>query len=170
MAIANEWLHKDPFARFKTKLEEVPREFLSADELERIENKEFEITRLDQVRDIFVFSCYTGLAYVDVANLTKDNIQIGIDGNKWIYTYRHKTKTKSNIPLLPKAKEIIEKYQDHPYTAGTNKLLPTLSNQKLNSYLKEIADKKKKVDEEYPSEDIKDAKREVNYMMEDIWK
>jgi site-specific recombinase XerD len=140
MAIANEWLYKDPFIKFKAKLEEVPRDYISEEELKRIEEKEIDIPRLDQVRDIFIFSCYTGLAYIDVINLTKDNIRIGIDGDKWIYTYRHKTKTKSNIPLLPKAEEIIEKYKDHPSTARNDRLLPNLSNQKLNAYLKEIAD------------------------------
>jgi len=140
MAVDNEWLNKDPFKKFKATLKEVPREFLSEEELKRIEDKEFKISRLDQVRDIFVFSCYTGLAYVDAINLTDDNIQTGIDGDKWIYTYRHKTKTKSNIPLLPKAEEIIEKYKEHPATSDGNRLLPNLSNQKLNAYLKEIAD------------------------------
>jgi len=140
MAIANEWLDKDPFAKFRARLQDVPREFLSEEELKRIEEKEFEIDRLDQVRDLFVFSCYTGLAYIDVYHLTKDNIQVGIDGEKWIYTKRTKTRNKSNIPVLPKAQEILDKYKDHPSLAGTDKLLPTPSNQKLNSYLKEIAD------------------------------
>ncbi len=91
------------------------------------------------MRDIFVFSCYTGLAYVDVLNLTKENLVTGIDGEKWIFTKREKTSTKSNIPLLPKALKIIEKYKDDPVCIYSNKLLPILSNQKMNAYLKEIA-------------------------------
>jgi site-specific recombinase XerD len=96
--------------------------------------------RLSQVRYIFLFSCFTGLAYIDTQKLTQDNINIGLDGNKWIYTKRQKTKTTSNIPLLSKAEEIIERYKDHPACLNSGRLLPVLSNQKMNAYLKEIAD------------------------------
>ncbi len=139
LAIANDWLDKDPFLKYKVTLKETKREFLSHEELIEIETKEITVPRLDIVRDVFVFSCYTGLAYVDVANLTPDHITTGIDGEKWIYTFRKKTDEKSNIPLLPKALEIIEKYKNHPETIAKNKLLPVLSNQKTNAYLKEIA-------------------------------
>jgi site-specific recombinase XerD len=139
IALANEWLEKDPFLKFKGSINEVEREFLSTEELQAIENKEFKITRLEEIRDIFVFSCYTGLAYADIAKLTQSEIEIGIDGAKWIYTHREKTETKSNIPLLPKALEIIEKYKNHPECSITGKLFPIKSNQKTNAYLKEIA-------------------------------
>ena len=92
------------------------------------------------MKDIFLFSCFTGLAYIDVKKLTKNNVSIGIDGEKWIYTNRQKTDTRSNIPLLPIAAGIITKYKDHPQCLNEGKLLPILSNQKMNSYLKEIAD------------------------------
>ncbi|HEY4787351.1 MAG TPA: site-specific integrase, partial [Bacteroidales bacterium] len=96
--------------------------------------------RLQHAKDMFVFSCYTGLAYIDAFNLTSQNIGIGIDGQYWISTCRKKTDQPVRIPLLPKAMEIIEKYKTHPYAIAKGKLLPIYSNQKLNSYLKEIAD------------------------------
>ncbi len=140
IAVKNEWLDKDPFQSFSIKFKPVERDFLTQDELKTVEDKKFVVARLDQVRDVFVFCCYTGLAYVDVAELTSDNIKKGIDGELWINTHRHKTETPSNIPLLPKAIEILEKYKDHPAVVNKGQLLPVLSNQKLNSYLKEIAD------------------------------
>jgi len=140
LAIMNEWIDKDPFMKYKAKLNDVNRGFLSKDELSAIENKKLTIARLDQVRDIFVFCCYTGLSYIDISKLTPDHISIGIDGDKWIFTERTKTKNKSNIPLLPKPLELIEKYNNHPEAVINGTLLPVLSNQKLNAYLKEIAD------------------------------
>jgi site-specific recombinase XerD len=138
--VANDWLAKDPFMSYKIKIRETHRAYLSEEELQMLTNKEFSIARLDQVRDIFLFSCFTGLAYSDVMKLSPSDIAIGIDGEKWVYTTRTKTDTASRIPLLPKAQEIINKYSKHPKALSANKLLPTLSNQRLNSYLKEIAD------------------------------
>jgi len=109
----------------------------------KIAVKEFKIERIDQVRDIFIFSCYTGLAYIDVKHvkqLTRNNIRMGIAGEKWIFTSRQKTDTQSNIPLLPMAEEILNKYKNHPQCINEKSLLPVLSNQKMSSYLKEIAD------------------------------
>lgn len=140
LSIKNEWLFKDPFIKYSSRLSEVKREFLSSEEIEAIENLKITIKRLDLVRDLFIFSCYTGLAYSDLAELTPENITIGIDGEKWIFTKRKKTDTRSNIPLLPKPLEIIEKYKDHPEAVNKGRLLPVPSNQKVNSYLKEIAD------------------------------
>lgn len=138
--LANGWLNKDPFANYKSKVKEVIREFLTEKEIEDIINKEFVSERLELVRDIFVFSCFTGLAYIDVKQLTLDNISLGIDGDKWIFKNRQKTDTTSKIPLLPTALEIINKYADHPVCKNEKCLLPILSNQKMNAYLKEIAD------------------------------
>jgi site-specific recombinase XerD len=140
ICIANGWLDKDPFARYKTKLKEVDRAFLSEEELDTIREKEFRSSRLDQVKDIFLFSCFTGLAYADVSKMSQDNISIGIDGEKWLYINRTKTDTPSRIPLLPIPLEILNKYKSHPHCINRNKLLPVLSNQKMNGYLKEIAD------------------------------
>lgn len=139
IAVANDWLQKDPFINYNVKLKEVIREPLTKEELQILETKELPIARLEEIRDVFVFCCYTGLSYVDVERLTKDDLQNGIDGNKWIFTYREKTKTKTNIPLLPKAKEIIKKYEHNIECKITGRLLPVKSNQKTNAYLKEIA-------------------------------
>ena len=138
--VAKNWLDKDPFIGYKIKTKHTERGFLNEFELKDIEEKEFTIERLNYVRDIFLFSCYTGLAYVDIYNLTKENISIGIDGEKWIFTHRQKTETASRIPLLQSALNILHKYSQHPKVINENKLLPVPSNQKVNAYLKEIAD------------------------------
>jgi site-specific recombinase XerD len=138
--LANGWLVKDPFVNYKSKVREVVRVFLTEEEIERIISKTFVSQRLELVRDIFVFSCFTGLAYIDVKQLTRNHISIGIDGDKWIFTTRQKTETLSKIPLLPMAQQIIDKYENHPLSNNENRLLPILSNQKMNAYLKEIAD------------------------------
>jgi site-specific recombinase XerD len=138
--LANGWLNKDPFVNYKAKVKEVIREFLSEADIESMINKEFVSERLELVRDIFVFSCFTGLAYIDVKQLTKTHISLGIDGDKWIFTTRQKTDTASKIPLLPIAQQIVDKYENHPVCLNENRLLPILSNQKMNAYLKEIAD------------------------------
>lgn len=140
ICLANKWLAFDPFISYDSKFVEVKRNFLDESELFSLENKMFEIERISQVRDIFLFSCYTGLAYIDTKNLKQSDIGLGIDGNKWIFTSRQKTKTTSNIPLLPKAESVIEKYKTHPTCINSGKLLPVLTNQKMNAYLKEIAD------------------------------
>ncbi len=134
-----EWLDRDPFLRWKPTYEKRERQFLSENELYNLENYFFPIDRLDRVRDLFVFSCYTGISYVDIMSLTKSNIQKGIDRNNWIVTKRQKTKTPIKIPLLDKAQNIIDKYFDHPITQITKTLLPVITNEKLNLYLKEVA-------------------------------
>lgn len=138
IAFANDWIQKDPFLHWKNKLKIVEREFLSEKELELMYNKNLPVERLQQVRDIFLFCCFTGLAYADVKKLSVNDIVIGMDGEKWIKTHRTKTKTRSSIPILPAAGAILEKYKDHCQMTGN--LLPVLSNQKMNAYLKEIAD------------------------------
>ncbi|MGJ1536286.1 site-specific integrase [Sphingobacterium multivorum] len=140
ICIAHRWITDDPFAFYKIKAKAKEKEFLTAAELKRIEKKEFKIPRLAHVRDIFVFCCYTGLSYADVKKLKWTNIAEGVDGKLWIFTSREKTETSSNIPLLPKALEIIERYRDYPPCVTKDIVLPVLSNQKMNSYLKEIAD------------------------------
>jgi site-specific recombinase XerD len=113
---------------------------LSEEELGRISRKEFDNERLSNVRDIFLFSCYTGLAYVDVKNLRRDDIQKGVDGEEWIFINRQKTNAHSRIPLLEQARQIIQKYGTHLKCAVSSLVLPVLTNQKMNAYLKEIAD------------------------------
>ena len=139
LCLANDWLDKNPFANYKSKVKEVERVYLSEEEIQNIINKDFKTERLSLVRDIFLFSCFTGLAYIDVKNLTKSHISIGIDGEKWIFTHRQKTETASKIPILPVTQIIIDKYADHPKSNNEDRLLPILTNQKMNAYLKEIA-------------------------------
>ncbi|MDR6845341.1 site-specific integrase [Flavobacterium granuli] len=139
ICLANHWIERNPFANYKSKVKEVERVYLSDDEIQEIINKDFGIDRLSLVRDIFLFSCFTGLAYIDVKNLTKSHISHGIDGEKWIFTHRQKTESASKIPILPVTQMIIEKYENHPQSINEDRLLPILSNQKMNAYLKEIA-------------------------------
>jgi site-specific recombinase XerD len=140
ICIASGWLTKDPFVNYKSRVKEVKRDFLTEEELKRLADKQFSFERLNQVKDIFMFSCFTGLAYADTKKLRRSEIIIGIDGEKWVFTSRQKTDTESRIPLLPQALQIIERYKDHPQCNNTGRLLPVLSNQKMNSYLKEIGD------------------------------
>ncbi len=140
ICLANNWIERDPFLSYKAKLQPVERNFLTQEELGAIKNKDIKIERLDLVRDIFVFSCYTGLAYIDVRKLTPDHLVKGMDGQLWIHTHRQKTDIASKIPLLEPALKIIEKYRDHPKAHNEGTLLPILTNQKMNAYLKEIAD------------------------------
>ena len=137
--IRNGWLDKDPFVGFRMTKREVIPEFLTEHELNKIATKKFSFERLEHIRDVFLFCCYTGLAFADIEKLKPSEIRIGIDGNKWIFTNRQKTDTLSRVPLLPVAIDILEKYQDHPACANSNKVLPVISNQKYNEYLKEIA-------------------------------
>lgn len=139
LAYHMEWMEKDPFVRWKMSFEKTNREFLSETELQNLENKDFISERLDRVRDLFVFSCYTGISYVDIMALTPNHLVMGIDGKNWIMTKRQKTNTVVNVPLLPQALAIVNKYKDHPITAVSESLLPRLTNEKLNMYLKEVA-------------------------------
>lgn len=140
LCLAHRWISENPFLLYKTKVKAKEKEFLTRAELDRIENKEFRIERLNHVRDIFVFCCYTGLSYIDVKQLRTSDIAKGIDNKLWVLTSRTKTEINSNIPLLPNALAIINKYSDYPPSAAKGLALPVLSNQKMNSYLKEIAD------------------------------
>nr|AOE06994.1 transposase [uncultured bacterium] len=140
LAYRMKWIERDPFVNFKMKIEKKERGFLTDFELLSIEDLSSSIERLMVVKDLFVFSCYTGISYVDIVQLNEDNIVMGIDGSPWIMAERVKTGAPFKIPLLPKAAILIDKYKDHYRTNDTSNLLPKLSNQKLNSYLKEIAD------------------------------
>lgn len=125
----------DPFQSFRLRFDTVDREILTQEEIDAIYNKEFITQRLEQIRDVFVFSCYTGLSYIDVANLKEEHIREAFDGNLWIMTKRQKTNIDSNIRLLDIPKAILEKYKG---TLKDGKCLPVVSNQKMNEYLKEI--------------------------------
>lgn len=135
-----EWIEKDPFIRWKPTYEKREREFLSVNELSNIETYKFPIARLERVRDLFVFSCYTGISYVDIMNLSNANVLMGDDNYNWIITTRQKTKAPVKVPLLQKAQALIDKYDNHPMTLVSGTLFPVITNEKLNLYLKEIAD------------------------------
>jgi site-specific recombinase XerD len=140
IGLANGWMKNDPFANLSFKTVEVDKPFLTKDELEDVINKKIKISRIEQVKDIFLFCCFTGLAFVDVSTFVEKDIITGIDGKKWIKKRRHKTGNWCHIPLLPFAKQILKKYENHPDCLKKNVLLPVISNQKMNAYLKEIAD------------------------------
>ena len=140
MALANEWLQKDPFMKYKCSYKPVNRGYLTGEELEKLENKNLPVPRLRKVRDIFLFCCYTGLSWSDVQDLKPSDITTGIDGEKWIIIYRKKTDNRSPIPILPQAQAIIDKYSNDPEAGANGRLLPVKSNQRMNGYLKEIAD------------------------------
>ncbi|WP_347052287.1 site-specific integrase [Flavobacterium olei] len=138
-AIDKEIIHKDPFKNFKGRKTKLVKKPITTQELYELERHYFTTDRLDVVRDVFVFQCYTGLAYIDAYQLKKSDIKKGIDGNLWIMAERQKTNSSFNVPLLPQALKIIEKYKDHPLCVQRGTVLPVSSNQKMNEYLKEVA-------------------------------
>lgn len=137
IAISEDYLDKDPFLMYKVKRTKKEVVYLTAEELQSLENHIFSQSKLEIVKDMFVFCCYTGLAYNEMANLEDKHIVKGFDGNYWIKMMREKTQREISIPILSKSNSLIEKYQDK---GKQGKILPALSNQKFNSYLKEIAD------------------------------
>jgi site-specific recombinase XerD len=140
-AVMQEYLIANPFASFKFSFRPTTRTRLSMEEIELLANKPISIARLDEVRDCYLFVCYTGYSYKQLYELTWDNVQLGIDGRKWIIKTRSKSKdSKENVPLLRIPLRILEKYKNHPYCVINNKLLPVNTNQNYNFYLKELAD------------------------------
>ena len=133
-------LDKDPFWRYKVKHIDYNVPHLSANELKALEEKKITIPRLALVRDIFLFACYTGFAYVDVVNLTADHVKIGVDGKKWLIKNRQKTDISERVPILPPSLRILDKYKHCSQLSPSKKLFPVPANQKLNAYLKELAD------------------------------
>lgn len=139
-AVDEGWLEYDLFAKYKGKVKETTPEYLTPDEIKIIEKKNIPIERLAVVRDIFLFAIYTGYAYGDVKKLTYDELQHHIDGKLWIFTERKKTGVKEDVMMLHPAMKLINKYRSHPVCMENGVLLPVLSNQKMNAYLKELAD------------------------------
>lgn len=139
-AINYGYMEKHPFPDFKIRQPKKRIEYLSMDEINRIEQTDFKVDRLNNIRDIFIFCCYSGMAYAEVESLTPDNITKGMDGELWLNIIRKKTKKNYLVPILPKALEIIEKYKKHPLCLKKDRLLPVPSNVKYNAYLKEIAE------------------------------
>jgi integrase len=139
-AIKYGYLERYPFGDFKIRMPKKKIEYLTMDEVLRIENTDFKVQRLNTIRDIFIFCCYSGMAYTEVASLTPDNITKGMDGDLWLNINRKKTGKHYQVPILPKAMEIIKSYENHPQCTKNKTLLPVPSNVKFNAYLKEIAD------------------------------
>ncbi|MCF8381811.1 MAG: site-specific integrase [Bacteroidales bacterium] len=129
-----------PFENYKIRMPKKKIQYLTQIEIERIEQKDFKVERLNVIRDIFIFCCYTGLAYAEVEALCPDNITTGMDGELWLNIHRKKTKKDYQVPLFPKALEILEKYKTHPRCLQKERCLPVPSNVKYNAYLKEIGD------------------------------
>ena len=140
MSVCLDWIPSNPFNNFRCSYTSPERQVLTQDELNLIMKKDIDIERLNEVRDVFIFCCYTGFAYSDVYKFERDALTIGIDGEYWLSTNRQKTGARESVPLLPIALEIIQKYRDNEYCVEHNKLLPVNSNQRYNAYLKEIAD------------------------------
>ncbi len=134
-----EWIPKDPFILYKLKFQKTEKDFLIEEEIAALETTALPNERLNKARDIFLFSCYTGLAYIDMAKLGTENIMMGIDKEYWLRTSRQKTEIKVSVPLLPQALALLDKYKDDPLLIEKGRVLPYISNQKVNDYLKEIA-------------------------------
>ncbi|MFN8208754.1 MAG: site-specific integrase [Bacteroidales bacterium] len=140
IAMANNWIKQDPFRDIKYRCEEVDTVYLDENDLQLLINKQIDIPRIDQIRDIFLFCCFTGLAFSDVKALRKENLVKGIDGKIWIQKRRTKTNIMSNIPLLDFPARLLDKYASHNRVKHGDAILPVPSNQKMNAYLKEITD------------------------------
>lgn len=140
ISISNKWIISNPFKSFHCNYVNPARSVLTEEEIDALYKKEFTIKRLARVRDVFILQIYTGLSYIDMAELTEDYLEIGIDGKRWIFIHRRKTGTRSSIPLLPRAQEVLDRYKTDPACIADHKLLPVCMNQRMNGYLKEIAD------------------------------
>ena len=139
-AIDADWLDKHPFNQYKSQYVWRDREVLLQEEIDILRAADIKIARLAEVRDVFIFCCYTGFAYIDTFNFERDAVMRGLDGEYWLKAHRQKTKVKESVPLLPIPLEIIQRYREHPYCIKYNKLLPINTNQRYNAYLKELAD------------------------------
>ncbi|MDM1444659.1 site-specific integrase [Myroides odoratimimus] len=138
LAVTMEWIEKDPFSKFKLKYEKTSRSFLSRAELDILVKKRFKREQLQAVLDMFLFCCYTGLAFIDIFELKPSNIVVGSDNKLWIFSQRVKTKITIQVPLLPEALKLIEKYKCNSSAMELGKIFPVISNQKMNAYLKQI--------------------------------
>ena len=138
IALANDYIKKDPFVNYKITTQKVERQVLTMHEINLLTAKDINIERLRIVRDLFLFQCFTGLSFKDIETLKNEHIQIDINGKKWIYKNRHKTGVLCKIPLLTKAAEILDKYRSLPRLKKPEFIFPVPSNQKMNAYLKEI--------------------------------
>jgi site-specific recombinase XerD len=140
ICLANRWISFDPFTSHKNTITKTQQVILTQEDITAIWEKDMAIERLRLVRDAFIFCCYTGLSFIDLVELKKSEVVNGVDGSLWIIKKRHKTGIPCNVPLLPVALEIFNRYCNHPLCADTDRAFPMNSNQKMNAYLKEVAD------------------------------
>lgn len=140
IALSDGVIQKDPFLGIRFTAKEVVKDVLTKDELETLINRKFRIKRLEHVRDVFIFCCLTGLAYIDAHNLQQEDIERDNHGDLWIRKTRQKTNVEFHVPLLEIPQMILKKYNDDPDCQRTGLLFPITSNQKMNDYLKEIAE------------------------------
>lgn len=139
LALKLQWISRDPFKNYKFRYKKVETAFLSTNELKELENYDLASDTLKIIRDYFLYACYTGLSFVDLMNLHEGNVVIGEDKGKWLKLFRQKSNEPTNIPLLAPALAIMNKYKDNPRSVTLGRIFPTITNQKVNVYLKEIA-------------------------------
>ncbi|MGN6640421.1 MAG: site-specific integrase [Mucilaginibacter sp.] len=139
LAFKLQWITKDPFKNYKFRYKKVETAFLSSAELQALQNRELANESLETIRDYFLFACYTGLSFIDLMNLTEGNVVTGEDKGQWLKLFRQKSNEPTNIPLLEPALIIMNKYKEHPRSIILGRIFPTITNQKVNVYLKEIA-------------------------------
>ncbi len=140
LAVVNGTLKQDPFLGYKFKIEKTHIDFLTQEELETLMTKDLSISRLETVRDVFIFCCFTALAFTDVHELAPEHLIRDNSGALWIRKPRQKTNNMCNIPVLSIAEKLIDKYTDHPECLARNRIFPVSSNQRMNGYLRELAD------------------------------
>jgi len=143
-AVNLRFIKESPFNAYKLRFKSFERGYLEMGELKKIEELFLQNAQLAFVRDLFVFSCYTGISYADAIALKTVNIETDNEGVNWINTYRLKNKSRKDtvpvcVPLLPKAELIIEKYRSDPRVCDTKSLFPSISNQEVNRCLKIVA-------------------------------
>jgi site-specific recombinase XerD len=138
LAVQKELISTNPFQFYRCSYQTTARERLTEEELKKLMNTKFKRVALEEARDCYVAMCFTGYAYTDAFLLAPENIQVLDDGGRWFVKNREKTSGNENVPILPVVEQIIEKYKDHPYCLAYNKVFPIHSNQKFNSYLKDI--------------------------------
>lgn len=139
LAFKLQWISKDPFKNYKFRYKKVETAFLSTNELKALQDFELASEALETIRDYFLFACYTGLSFIDLMNLHEGNIVRGEDDEKWLKLFRQKSNEPTNIPLLTPALVIMNKYKNNPRSMSLGRIFPTITNQKVNVYLKEIA-------------------------------
>jgi len=138
-AVDHGWIKYNPIGGFKCPYKDPDWDYLEMEELISMNNKQIDIKRLEEVRDVYIFCCFTGYAFETVYNLSEDDVDTGLDGRIWISRDRSKTDNETAVPLLPIPLAIVEKYKNHSHRISTKRLLPVNSNQRYNGYLKEVA-------------------------------